>query len=223
MSADPLVSAIVPVYNGERFLGEALDSILDQDYAPLEVIVVDDGSTDGSLAVAESRDVRIIRRERGGPGAARNAGVEAAGGDLLAFLDQDDAWLPGKVRKQVDVLRERPEAGFVYGRMEVVLEPGTEWPDWVDPGWLADPPMGYCPSTLMVTRTVFEAVGAFDTDYLSFSDGQWLIRARRAGVEGHLLEDVVLRYRVHEANHSHDRELFRSELFRALRPPAVGR
>jgi GT2 family glycosyltransferase len=71
----------------------------------------------------------------------------------------------------------------------------------------------------MVRREAFERVGPFDTDYVSFSDGQWLVRARRAGLGCLLLDHVLLRYRIHDANHSHDRELFRRELFRALRPP----
>jgi glycosyltransferase involved in cell wall biosynthesis len=215
----PLVSAILPVWNGERYLGEALDSVLAQDYDELETIVVDDGSTDGSVALARSRGVRVLEQENAGPGAARNAGVEAASGELLAFLDQDDAWLPGKVRTQVDALLASPDAGYGYGRMEVVLEPGVEWPEWLDRSWLAEPPMGYCPGTLMVRREAFERVGPFDTDYVSFSDGQWLVRARRAGLGCLLLDHVLLRYRIHDANHSHDRELFRRELFRALRPP----
>jgi glycosyltransferase involved in cell wall biosynthesis len=216
--SDPLVSAIVPVREGERYLGEALDSILAQDYPRLETIVVDDGSTDGSVALARGRGVRVLEQENAGPGAARNAGVEASSGELLAFLDQDDAWLPGKVRTQVDALRASPDAAYAYARMEVVLEPGCDWPAWLDRGWLAEPPMGYCPGTLMVTRDAFDAVGPFDPDYVAFSDGEWLVRARRAGLGCLLLDDVLLRYRIHDTNHSHDRESFRRELFRALRP-----
>ena len=213
----PLVSAIVPVFNGERFLAAALDSILTQDYRPLEVVVVDDGSTDGSAAIAQSRAVRYLAQPNGGPAAARNAGVDAARGSLLAFLDQDDEWLPATLRKRVEALRGSPELGFVLGRLEVVLEPGTSWPHWLDPRRRTEPAPGYCPGTLLVRREAFAAAGGFDPRFVSVSDAEWLLRARRAGIRGDVLDDVVLRYRLHAANHSHDRELFRSELFRALR------
>jgi glycosyltransferase involved in cell wall biosynthesis len=212
------VSAIVPVWNGERFLAAALDSILAQDYEQLEVVVVDDGSRDASVEIAARRDVRVLERENGGPGAARNAGVAASSGEILAFLDQDDEWLPGKLERQLAALRERPEAGFVYGRMEVVLEPGAAWPGWLDPAWLEEPPVGWCPGTLVVSREVFEEVGPFDEDFRVFSDGEWLVRARRAGYRGLVLDDVVLRYRIHEANQSHDRVRHKAEVLRALRP-----
>jgi glycosyltransferase involved in cell wall biosynthesis len=214
----PSVSAIVPTWNGERFLAEALDSILAQAWEPLELIVVDDGSTDRSAEIAENRGARVLRQENRGPGAARNAGVTASTGELLAFCDQDDAWLPGKLERQVAALSAEPAAGYVYGRMEVVLEAGAEWPGWLDPGWLDESPVGWCPGTLVVRRDVFEEVGPFDERFRVFSDGEWLVRARRAGYRGLILDDVVLRYRIHERNQSHDRARHKAEVLRALRP-----
>ncbi len=215
----PLVSVIVPVWNGERFLAEALDSILAQEYEPLEVIVVDDGSTDGSAAIAQARDVRYYVQPNRGPGAARNTGVAAAQGELLAFLDQDDVYLPGKIARQVETLADRPEIGFVFTRIDVFLEPGVERPAWLPADWLVAPPIGYCPSTLMIRRDAFAAVGEFDTDYSAFSDGEWFVRARRAGVENVVLEDVAVRYRIHGSNQSNDRQTFVSEVLRSLRRP----
>ncbi len=216
MSA-PLVSVIVPVWNGERFLAEALDSILAQEYKPLEVIVVDDGSTDGSAAIAQARDVRYYVQPNRGPGAARNTGVTAAQGELLAFLDQDDVYLPGKIARQVETLADRPEIGFVFTRIDVFLEPGVERPSWLPADWLVAPPVGYCPSTLMIRRDAFAAVGEFDTNYSTFSDGEWFVRARRAGVKNVVLEDVAVRYRIHGRNQSNDRQTFVSEVLRSLR------
>jgi len=178
-----------------------------------------------NAAVAEAPDARVnvLSQTNQGQSAARNEAARVASGMLLAFLDQDDAWTPGKLRLQVDVLRERPEIGFVYGRMDVFLEPGAEWPSWRDRSWLTEPPTGFCPGTLLARREALAAVGGFDTRFRSLSDVDWLVRARRAGIEGLLLDDIVLRYRVHEANQSHDRELFRRELFRALRRPVEER
>ena len=215
----PLLSVIVPVHDGERFLAEALDSVLGQDYEPLEVIVVDDGSTDGSSAIAQARGVRYFVQPNRGPGAARNAGIAAARGELVAFVDQDDVWLPGKARTQVDLLLARPEVGLVYTRMEVFVEPGAPLPDWTPADWLDEPPVGYCPSTLMARRDVFDVVGDFDPEYVAFSDGEWFMRVRRAGIQTHVLDDVTVRYRIHGDNQSHDRDVFRDELMRSLRPP----
>jgi glycosyltransferase involved in cell wall biosynthesis len=105
-----LVSCIVPVFNGERFLREALDSIFAQTYRPIEVIVADDGSTDGSHAVLESYRGRLkcVSQATAGPAATRNLGGRASQGDMLAFLDADDLWKPEKLERQVSTLRECP-------------------------------------------------------------------------------------------------------------------
>src|SRR5581483_4919202 len=109
--ADPLVSCIVPVFNGERYLADALDSIFAQTYQSIEVIVADDGSSDKSRSVAASYGARVrwMSQATAGPAATRNLGVRAARGDLLAFLDADDLWKPRKLEYQVAQLREHSE------------------------------------------------------------------------------------------------------------------
>ena len=99
--SSPLVSVVVPVYNGEAFLRETLDSVFAQDYDPIEVIVVDDGSTDGSARIAQSySEVRYHWQENAGPAAARNRGIEVAQGEFVAFVDSDDIILPHKVPRR---------------------------------------------------------------------------------------------------------------------------
>src|SRR5262245_58814803 len=109
------VSVIIPNYNYGRFLREALDSALNQTLPPLEVIVVDDGSTDESPEILESYGdrIRVIRQKNQGVGIARNTGAEAARGELLAFLDADDYWFPQKLEKQVEKINSDPELGMV--------------------------------------------------------------------------------------------------------------
>ena len=123
-----LISVIVPIHNGERFLGEALDSIAAQDYDAIEVIVVDDGSTDGGPALAAARDVQLLHQEQRGAGAARNAGIAVARGEILAFLAQDDLWLPSKLRLQVEILTAIRKASA--SRSSYFLEPGATVPAW---------------------------------------------------------------------------------------------
>jgi glycosyltransferase involved in cell wall biosynthesis len=114
--ATPLVSAVVPVYNGARYLRQALDSALAQTYQPLQVVVVDDGSTDASPDIIASYGARVlsIRQANAGVAQARNTGLRAACGELIAFLDQDDWWLPEKVARQVERFQADPDLGLVH-------------------------------------------------------------------------------------------------------------
>lgn len=118
----PLVSTIIPTYNRADFVVEAVRSVLNQTYGRLEIIVVDDGSTDDTGGIlSEYRDkIKYIYQERSERSRARNEGVRRAGGDYVAFLDADDIWLPTKVEKQVQVLNERPDVGVVYTGVEFI-------------------------------------------------------------------------------------------------------
>lgn len=218
--ADPFVSAIVPVYNAAGFLDEALESVVAQGYEPLEIIVVDDGSEDGSGDVARTHPVRYMRQEHSGIATARNAGVEAAGGELICFLDADDAWAAGKLRAQVDHLLGNPEIDLVLGRMEIMVEPGVDLPAWFPRAWLDAPQNGLLP-TMVARRSVFDRVGLFDPSYSVGEDTEWLARVFNAGIRHSALPDVVLRYRMHGANTTHRlRPAARPALMRLLRAAA---
>ena len=120
-----LVSVIIPVYNGERYLADAIDSVLDQTYSALEIIVVDDGSTDNSRRVLEGYgdDIRYFRQDNKGTASARNFGVRNSQGSLLAFLDQDDLWVPDKLQNQVGVMAESNVVQAVFGMVEQFICP----------------------------------------------------------------------------------------------------
>src|SRR5438105_4680193 len=107
--SEPTVSAVIPVHNGQRYLGEAISSVLAQAHAVIECLVIDDGSTDatGEVAAGFGEPVRYVRQPRAGVSVARNRGAELAGGELVAFLDHDDAWLPRKLELQIAALRAR--------------------------------------------------------------------------------------------------------------------
>ncbi len=214
----PLVSVVVPVYNGAPFLPRALASVQAQGYPRLETIVVDDGSTDGSAGVAgRYPGVRCLAQDNGGVAAARNTGIRAAQGELLAFLDQDDMWLAGKLTTQVGYLVEHPEVDFVLARQRIALEPGTDRPSWLPPALLAQDHVGYFPGTLVARRRVFDAVGLYDPRTPPGESADWFARARDAGVPMAILPQVLLEKRIHDHNQSHDVDRVRHAVLTALR------
>jgi glycosyltransferase involved in cell wall biosynthesis len=221
----PLVSIVIPVFNGQRFLAAAIESALAQTYARFELIVVDDGSSDGSAAVARSfAAVQVIEQQHAGPGAARNRGVAASGGELLAFLDADDLMPANKLELQVGYLREHPEVGCVLGRQEVF--PAGAVPPWAElpRSWQARHPElldrgSLQPLSLVARRSVFEAVGEFSSGF--GEDVDWLCRVWGCGVRVEVIDAIVVLRRVHDANLTHDVEASRRAMFRALRDHAA--
>ncbi len=197
---NPLVSCIVAVYNGERFLAETLESIFAQTYEPLEVLVVDDGSTDRTREVVERWGARIryIWQENAGPVKARNKGIAAAQGDLIAFTDADDLWLPDKTARQVARLVSPPVIGgsvtliqnFWMDELEHEREQLKNHPR-------AQPLPGYVVQTLMVHRRTFDRLGLFDTTLIHASELDWFLRAEQAGEVIELLSEVLVRRRMH--------------------------
>ena len=215
---DPRISVIVPLCEGERFIGAALDSVAAQTLAPAEVIVVDDGSTDAGPEIAAARGgVHLVRQQRQGVAAARNAGLAVATGELVAFLDQDDVWLPSKLERQAAALAGDPETAVVLCHMEMLLEPGTARPEWFPARWLEEPQPGYVPSVWLARRSAFTAVGGFDPSFEIACDSDWLARVKDTRLSVTMLEDVLARWRVHGANGSYDRETMGRELMRMMR------
>ena len=211
----PLVTVVVPVYNGEKFLRDALESVFDQDYRPLEVIVVDDGSEDGSGVIARSfPSARYVRQRNAGPAAARNTGITISNGMFVAFLDSDDIMLTHKVSSQVRVLIERPEVGCVLARQDLFIQPGTPLPAMPRDGIFGDPG-GVQPQSAVVRRSVLEQVGGFDPSYTTAEGIEWLSRMRAAGVVIAVLDRVVTRKRIHPA--CHDYADVHASLLRCLR------
>jgi glycosyltransferase involved in cell wall biosynthesis len=166
----PPVSVILPAFNRAWSLKRAIDSILSQTYANLETIVIDDGSTDEtpSLLLSYGNRIRVIRQANQGVSAARNAGIRAASGDLIALLDSDDAWLPGKIKAQVDFFTTHPEA-VVCQTEEIWIRNGVR----VNPrrrhkkhrGMIFQRSLPLClisPSAVMLRRKVLDDVGLFD-------------------------------------------------------------
>jgi glycosyltransferase involved in cell wall biosynthesis len=216
--SESLASVIVPVYNGERYLAEALESIEAQDYRPLEVIVVDDGSDDSSLAIAGAfPSVRRLRQEHTGAAAARNRGLTAARGEFISFHDADDVMVPDKLSVQVGYLVEHPEVGCVLARATPFLEPGTPPPPWLAREMTGgDAGIVYFVSAV-VRRAAAARVGGFNEAYRLCDDVDWLGRLRSAGVEIAVLDSVVARRRIHSSNLTHELQPMVSERMHVLK------
>jgi glycosyltransferase involved in cell wall biosynthesis len=184
----PLVSVIMAAYNAAEHIGEALESILAQDYEPLEVVVVDDGSTDDTAEiVSRFPGVVCARQENQGPAAARNAAAARSTGDFLANFDSDDLVPPTRIRDQVTHLLAHPEVGAVFGRQE-----------WMNaPAWMARDSVygdvdGIPLSSVMFRRAVFFELGGYDTSFVHGEDMDLLMRMRERGVEYGVISEVVL-------------------------------
>lgn len=166
----PRVSVIIPTYNRSRMLKEAIDSVLGQDYPHFDLVVVDDGSTDATAELLKTygQDLVVIRQPNRGVSAARNAGIAAASGRYIAFLDSDDLWLPQKLSRQVRFFNQCPDA-LVCQTEEIWMRNGRR----VNPGlrhrklsgMIFEPSLHLClvsPSAVMIRRSLFRAVGLFD-------------------------------------------------------------
>jgi glycosyltransferase involved in cell wall biosynthesis len=215
MTARAHVAAIVPLFNGRRFIRAAIDSILGQEIKPREIVVVDDGSSDdGCEAVARYPEVRLIRQPNGGEAAARNRGIRETSEPLIAFLDQDDLWQPRKLAVQVPELEADPSIDMVFGQHRLIVEDDTRWfrQDALGKTLTAE-----IPGSLVARRSAFDRIGLFREDMKRGSDVDWILRARDAGMNVRLVEEVLLLRRMHDANSSIDEALFMSELLRAAR------
>ena len=198
-----LISCIVPVYNGERYIKEAVDSILAQTYRPLEIIVVDDGSNDKTAEIvsAYGNRLRYSHQLNAGPAAARNLGLNTAAGDFVAFLDADDLWHREKLERQMVRFKARAELDLCVTHVQNfwIAELADEEARFRDHPF-SRPLPGYAPQTLMARRLLFERVGQFDTTLRAAEDTDWFLRAAEYGVVMELLPEVLVCRRLHHAN-----------------------
>lgn len=223
----PRVTVICIFYNGERFFREAIESVLAQDFDDFELLLVDDGSADASTAIARdyadrfSTKVRYLEHEHHanrGMSATRNLGLHEAGGELIAFIDADDVWRPGKLGEQVAILQSRPDVAMVCGTVNYwsgweggrdrlvptgpVHDRSTAPPETL----LALYPLGFahapCPSDVMVRRAAAEAVGAFEEEFTGFYEDMTFFAKIYASQPVFFSSKVWLDYRQHGGSSS---------------------
>jgi glycosyltransferase involved in cell wall biosynthesis len=220
----PLVSAVIPAYNAAAYVGEAIESVLQQTYAPIECIVVDDGSTDRTAEIAaEFRgNVRLLRQENRGVSAARNRGAREAAGELLAFLDADDRWLPERVERQLGALDDRPGIEAVVCANEVIdSDRRTRGIIHQDPGLgvedllLCRASLTGLGSSLLIRREAFEEIGGFDRALSTSADWAMNVRLVQRGRLATLAEPLV-EVHMHGGNMSLSVEGFERDMLRAF-------
>ncbi|MES2176679.1 MAG: glycosyltransferase [Gemmatimonadota bacterium] len=193
-----LVSVILPVYNTEAFITEAIDSVLTQGPEPLELIIVDDGSTDATpdiVAGYGSTAIKYARQENRGAAAAMNAAVRLISGEWVAFQNADDVWLPGRLPLQRALLDAHPEADIIIGHMKRMWRPAGEV-EWK----CTEKEFAMSLQSCLVRRTVLDRIGSFDETLRCCFDWDWLFRARETGVSFLTHPEITHYYRRHETN-----------------------
>ncbi len=214
----PLISVIIPVYNADRYVAECLDSVLKQTLKPYELIVINDGSTDGSLAALEpyADRIRLYSHENAGVARTLNEGIGLAGGELIAFLDADDYWETEKLALQARFLAENQLIDACFGHIRPFISPdlpadiqaGIHCPAYAQAGWLK--------ATMLIRRPAFEKTGLFDPAYHTGDFIDWFIRAKEAGLTCAMLPDVVAYRRLHRSGLS-SRQQYHHEFARILK------
>jgi len=213
-----LTSVILAVRNGERFIASALQSVVEQNYTPKEILVIDGHSDDGTAEIARAfPEVRVIPQIGRGIADAYNLGIRCARGEFVSFISHDDIWSAGKLAQQVQFLVEHPRVEYVTGRVKFFIEPGCPIPYGFRKELLDGDHVGHIMETLVARRTLFDRVGVFDCSLTTAEDVDWFNRARQMGIPTAATPAVVLHKRVHGGNSSLNVAENNANLLRVLR------
>lgn len=216
---DPLVSVIVPTFNGMRHIRETLESVLAQSYRAIELIVVDDGSTDATaeLVSACAPQALLIRQSRRGHPAARNRGITASTGAFLSFLDHDDLWNPHKIQQQMDCFRADPQLDLVFGHIQNFFSPEITAEE--TKGILAPlhPLPGLLQGAMLAKRASFFAVGLFSEEREMGDFLEWYGRATVLRSRVHMQSETVLLRRIHATNYQRTHQHLRRQYLPVLK------
>jgi glycosyltransferase involved in cell wall biosynthesis len=202
MSSKPLVTVVMPSYNGEKYVKEAIDSVLLQSYLAIEIIFIDDGSHDATAKIAQSYGEKIhyVFQENRGESAAQNLGISLARGKYITFLDVDDLYTPGRFETTVDVLENSAAIDCVFGHVEQFISP--ELPLELQRKWRCpkgDVP-GYIPSAGLFRRRCFDVAGVFEENLPNGAFVSWYMCAEEMGLKHQLISKRVLLRRIHGNN-----------------------
>jgi len=218
-SEKPLVSVLIGAFDAAPYLGEAIESVIGQSYRPLELVVVDDGSTDGTGDIARSYgdSLTYVRQENAGNGAARNRAVEHAAGGLFAFLDADDRFLRHKLDLQWGALEADPGLEMVFGHVREFVSPELTESERSSIRAPNPPAPWPAPNLMLIRREAFLRVGPFAETLRVGVTVDWYARALEAGVRGVVLPEVVLERRLHLGNNGLRERDSRSQYLHVLK------
>ena len=198
-----LISIVIPVFNCERYLSDAIESVVRQSYKPIEIIIVDDGSTDRSAAIAKSFGplIKYVSQPHRGIAATRNRGISISRGSFFAFLDCDDIWTGNKLMLQMALFQANSDADIVFGHVQQFISPELDENQKKNLYCPTEEKMpGYVAGTMLIRRQSFVRAGPFETNLRIGEFVDWYIRAREMGIKSIMLPDVVLRRRLHADN-----------------------
>ncbi|WP_297525842.1 glycosyltransferase family A protein [Sulfurovum sp.] len=195
----PTVSIIIPTFNREKYLAEAIESIINQNDYPIEIIVIDDGSTDNTKAIMQQYTplVQYFYQKNMGQAAARNRGIDIARGEYLAFLDSDDLWTPKKLKLQMDYMIHNPDVKMVFGHVKQFT---TKEYKSLHSNIISQIMPGLVLGTLLIRKKDFLEIGYLNTKLQVGEFIEWFDRAKREKCTYHILEEVLLKRRLHDSN-----------------------
>ena len=226
MENPSVVSVVIPVHNGAKYLKQAVESVRCQRWPNLDILVVDDGSTDDTADVARSlgASIQLISQEQSGAAVARNRGVAEAQGKWLAFLDADDLWTESKLELQINTLQSDPSIDIVFGHVIQFICPTLSVKE---KALLACPPdtvPGFHPGTMLLEKATFLNIGEFDAQWDVGEFVDWYAKAIEMGVKSTMLTDIVMKRRLHNTNQGiYKRDSYSRDYLRILRASLLRR
>ena len=213
------ISTIIPVYNCELYLREAIQSVLDQTYSVYEVIVVDDGSTDSSTEIARQfPQIKLLQQSHQGAAAARNHGIEHAIGEWITFLDADDLWMSTKLEEQVKILSTKKPIDIIFTYVQQFISPDIELRRQNVLACPEEAIAGIFPTTTLVRKAIFDQVGYFDETLQTAEFIDWFNRAQTLSIKTFTSPKVLAKRRIHKTNSGiTNRQLQNQEYLRVAR------
>jgi glycosyltransferase involved in cell wall biosynthesis len=207
MPKKPLLSIIIPTYNNQRYIADAIESIEIQNYHSLEIIIIDDGSTDHTAEIIASYKkpyIHYIYQANQVVASARNTGLKKASGDIIGFLDADDMWTPNKLQLQLNYLQNQTKFQMVLGHTQLIKQI-DESPDNFKT--LPLPHVLLQLGAMLIIKDCFELVGLFDESLKRAEDIDWLLRAQEMGINIFIHDEIILSHRRHSTNSTNDKAL----------------
>jgi len=195
------LSVIIPAHQAEKYLAQAIRSVRDQNWAAeYEIIVIDDGSTDATAAIAAALDVTLLQKERGGAASARNMGLAKAKGELILLLDADDILTDGALQALYAAMEAEPDCAAVFAMAEDFVSPELSDAQKAELKPRVGSYGGVLPGCSLIRRSVFDAIGLFDDSMKSGETVAWQLKLRDAGLKSLQIPTVTLKRRLHLTN-----------------------